>query len=208
VTTVQTKDMATANILTIPAGAGRAIIETAAVIACPILGTDNFIRFCRERGLTLDRARLLRLERLGLFAPIFRVLTPPDDDAQPFLIPVRSGNNWIDNGWAWDTTAVPASHSVPEDKDQSQEGYYSIFQLDYLQLILTELTLHVHMDGFIHPGERKEIDGAPATTGGSDDDRGALRARVFEPGDCADARGRREGGALPAEPAPAAGELT
>jgi hypothetical protein len=53
-----------------------------------------------------------------VFAPVFRVRTPPDDDAPAFLIPMRSGNNWFDNGWAWDTTAVPSSYSVPDDKDR------------------------------------------------------------------------------------------
>lgn len=52
------------KLLTLPVNAGRAIVEAGAVIACPLLGTDRFIKFCRERGLSIDRERLLRLERL------------------------------------------------------------------------------------------------------------------------------------------------
>jgi hypothetical protein len=140
------------EILALPAGIGRRIIEAGAVIARPLLGTDNFVKFCRERGVSVDRERLLRLEKLGAFAPVFRVRTPPEE-VPPFSIPVRDGNNWFDAGWAWDTTGVPATYAVPDAKDRSQEGYYSVFQLDYLHFVLTQFTLSVHMDGFVEDGE-------------------------------------------------------
>jgi hypothetical protein len=92
VTDAQPKgERAAENLLTLPPAAGRAIIETNAVIACPLLGTDSFVTFCRDRGLSRDRGRLLRLERLGVFAPIFRVRTPPAN-ASPFYIPIRPDN--------------------------------------------------------------------------------------------------------------------
>ena len=64
------------NLLTISARAGRDIVEDAAVLACPLLGTDAFVRFARARALEIDCERLVRLERLGLFAPVFRVRAP------------------------------------------------------------------------------------------------------------------------------------
>lgn len=93
------------KLLTLPVNAGRAIVEAGALIACPLLGTDRFIKFCRERGLSINRDRLFRLERLGLFAPGFRVRTPKKE-TQPFNIPVRKGNNWFTKRWAWDTTGA------------------------------------------------------------------------------------------------------
>lgn len=133
------------KLLTLPVNAGRAIVEAGAVIACPLLGTDRFIKFCRERGLSIDRKRLLRLERLGLFAPVFRVRTPKKD-TPPFYIPVRKGNNWFTKKWAWDTSGIRLAYKVPDHKDQAQEGYYSIFQIDYLHIVLQEMTLQVQMD--------------------------------------------------------------
>ncbi len=82
------------ELLTIPARAGRAIVESDAVLACPLRGTDRFVKFCSDRGLQINRERLVRLERLGLFGPVFRVRTPPSE-AVPFYIPVRPGNNWF-----------------------------------------------------------------------------------------------------------------
>lgn len=54
------------KLLTIPARAGRAIVESGAMIVCPLLGTDLFVKFCSDRGRQIDQERLTRLERLGL----------------------------------------------------------------------------------------------------------------------------------------------
>ncbi len=136
------------NLLSIPPQAGRVIVETGSVIACVLLGTDRFVNFCRERGLSVDRDRLLRVERLGLFAPIFRV-RHPDEDVAAFSIPVRDGQNWFGKGWAWDTTSVASSHYIPDVADQTLEGYYSIFQIDHLDAVLSSMTLPVNLDSYL-----------------------------------------------------------
>ncbi len=136
------------NALTVPPNAGRAIVEDGAMVACPLLGTDNFLRFCTRRGLAIDRRRLLRLERLGLFAPVFRVAAPREHTA-PFTIPPRNGNNWFAKGWAHDTTAVPPSYEVPSVTGRTCEGYYSVFQVWHLHLVLTELSLSIHLDSHL-----------------------------------------------------------
>lgn len=136
------------NLLQAPPNAGRLIVESAAVLACPLLDTEKFVQFCRDRDLNIDRARLLRLERLGLFAPVFRVRAP-STRGQSFHIPVRKGNNWFDKGWAWDTTRIPFEHEIPSDRITTQQGYYSIFQIDWLRLVLNEMTLHVQMDAYL-----------------------------------------------------------
>lgn len=134
--------------LTIPHKAGRAIVESGAVLACPLVGTDPFVRFCSDRGLAIDRERLIRLERLGLFAPVFRVRTPKRP-APPFRIPPGKDHNWFTKRWARDTTAIPPNHDVPAHTDRTREGYYSIFQIDHLHVVLTGLTLDVRLDSFL-----------------------------------------------------------
>ena len=143
-------------LLSIPPNAGRKIVEVGAVIACPLLGTDQFVRFCSERGLSINRERLLRLEHLGLFAPIFRVRTP-EKGTPPFYIPVREDVNWFEMGWAWDTTGVPLAHEVPDHEDQTQEGYYSIFQINYLYMVLQKLTVQIRVDSYLGFDEQKSI---------------------------------------------------
>ena len=146
-----------AELLSIPHKAGRAIVESGALFACPLLGTHGFLRFCSDRGLAIDRERLIRLERLGLFAPVFRVRTPKKP-AAAFRIPPAKGNNWFTKRWARDTTAVPGSHEVPHHTDRTREGYYSIFQIDHLHLVLTELTLHVRLDSYLDRGAGVAVD--------------------------------------------------
>lgn len=145
------------NILTLPHNIGRTIVKEVALIACPLLGTDSFLKFCKDRGLSLNRERLIRLERLGLFAPVYRVRTPKQA-GQRFSLPPTKDNDWFKKGWAWDTTSVKNSHTIPDSKDRTQEGYYSIFQIDYLDLILNGMTLSVSMDEFLETSETREID--------------------------------------------------
>ena len=141
-----------------PPNIGRYIIETAGIIARDLLGTDDFVRFCQDRDLRVDRARLLRLERLGLFAPVLRVRTPDDESAPPFVVPIREGGNWFERGWAWDTTANTGTHPIPEDNDPSQEAYYSIFQVGWLDNCLNMVSLEVHGDLYLQDARRPQID--------------------------------------------------
>lgn len=143
--------------LAIPTGAGRVIVESGAMIVRPLLGTDPFVKFCSDRGLQIDQERLTRLERLGLFGPVFRVRTPPSK-AAPFYIPLRPGNNWFTKGWAYDTTRVPQNHTVPAHTDRTQAGYYSTFQIEHLHLVLTELTLHVLLDDYLDRDDSRPVD--------------------------------------------------
>ena len=145
------------KLLTMPDKAGRAIVESSAVFACRLLGTNDFVKFCSKRGLKIDRQRLIRLERLGLFAPVFRVRTPKRK-TEPFHIPLCKGNNWFTKKWAYDTTCVPQNHAVPVHTDRNQEGYYSVFQIDYLQVVLMELTFQVQMDDFFDREDGKTVD--------------------------------------------------
>ena len=145
------------NNLILPSNVGRAIVKEGALIACPLLGTDELIKFCKARGLSLDRERLIRLERLGLFAPIFRVQTPPHAPRR-FEIPPPADNDWFKKGWAWDTTSVRAAHAIPDSKDRSHEAYYSIFQIGHLGHILNLMSLSVSMDYFLEAAEMAEVD--------------------------------------------------
>ena len=148
------------TLLTIPVGAGRAIVETAAMLQCPLLGTNRFVKYCTDRGLRISRERLVRLERLRVFAPVFRVRTV-DEAQSPLTITPGGGDiSWFDAGWAYDTTTVPATHPVPEYSDQSHEAYYSIFQIHHLEDVLNALSLHVELDSYVDRDDSESFDWA------------------------------------------------
>lgn len=144
------------NIIGLPPNIGRVIVRTGTVIACPLLGTDRFVKYCKDRGLSINRERLLRLERLGLFAPVFRVRTPKTN-APAFSIPPDPKKDWFKKRWAWDTTSVTKAHEIPDHKDRTQEGYYSIFQLDHLQIVLASMALSVQLDRYLESTASKTI---------------------------------------------------
>jgi hypothetical protein len=64
------------ELLSIPDNIGWKIVENSRLIACPLLGTDDFVKFCSSRGYALTRDRLLGFEKLGFFSPVFRVKAP------------------------------------------------------------------------------------------------------------------------------------
>ena len=136
------------KLLRIPTGAGQAIAETGAVAAAPLLASDRFAKFATDRDLRLDSRRLLRLERLGLFKPVFRVRTPTEDVPE-LSLPPTPDNNWFEKGWAYDTTGISAYEIPSNPKDG--EAYYSRFQLDHLAIVLSSLSLNVHLDSYLDP---------------------------------------------------------
>ena len=62
---------------------------------------DRFVEFCRERGLFINRERLIRLECLGLFAPVFRVRMPKIKTLDSCISPgspIKSGTSVGNDG--------------------------------------------------------------------------------------------------------------
>ena len=143
--------------LSIPPEAGRKIVEQEALFARPLLAMDAFVSYSTKRGLKISRERLIRLERLGAFSPVFRVCTP-GQNAYPFRIPIVKSRNWFTKGWAIDTTSVTAKWPIPEHNDRMHEAYYSVFQLFHLESVLSELYLEIQLDSILEQGRRDGID--------------------------------------------------
>ncbi|MDE0412356.1 MAG: hypothetical protein OXI37_09120 [Gammaproteobacteria bacterium] len=147
----------TGNLLTIPNGIGENILKRGGLIAKPLLGTDKFCKYCRECGLEIDRARLLRLERLKIFAPIFRVQMP-DRDETKLLLPLDESDEWFKSGRAWDTSGMDLDYEVPDDSNRDLEAYYSAFQIDHLDTILSSMTISMQTDRFLCRSEKEPFD--------------------------------------------------
>jgi hypothetical protein len=64
------------------------IIENELVISCPFLSTDQFISYCKDRGIRTSRKQLEQFEKLGIFYPIARVQYPK----------IKTKIEYIDNG--------------------------------------------------------------------------------------------------------------
>jgi hypothetical protein len=52
------------------------MIENEFFIACPLLSIDQFISYCKDRGIQTSKEQLEQFEKLGIFYPIARVRYP------------------------------------------------------------------------------------------------------------------------------------
>ncbi len=64
------------------------IIENEFFIICQLLPTDQFISYCKDRGMRTSREQLEQFEKLGLFYPIARIRYPK----------IKVKIEYIDNG--------------------------------------------------------------------------------------------------------------
>jgi len=144
--------------LKIPQNVGQTIVEGGAMFCCMLMNTKKFIKFCRDCGIRISHQRLLRLEQLGVFAPLFRVQAPKES-VNPFHIPPGTSDNWFTKGWAIDTSAVPSNHIIPDRADKRCEGYYSMFQIYHLNVVLSILNIPFDLESFIDWPESQSING-------------------------------------------------
>lgn len=135
------------DLLRIPVDAGRLLLQSGGLVLCHYLKTEKFAQFCRDRGIAISADRLLTLERLGLFSPVFR-LRQPDEDRAPLALPITS-SEWFERGWALDT-AAGLPHWIPDKQGSDTEAYYSMFQIASLQLVVAEYTLEVSLEEYLH----------------------------------------------------------
>ena len=142
--------------LKIPQNVGQTIVEGGAMFCCMLMNTKKFIKFCRDCGIRISHQRLLRLEQLGVFAPLFQVQAPKES-VNPFRIPPGTSDNWFTKGWAIDTSAVPSNHIVPDRADKRCEGYYSMFQIYHLNVVLDRLNIPFDLESFIDWPESQSI---------------------------------------------------
>ena len=144
------------SLLTIPQNVALNILKGNGIVACPLLSTDKFVKFSKERDLAVDKERLLRFERLGLFSPLLRIRTPHKKDASPLILPLGKDDKWFKEGWAWDTTTLSRNYEVPDPKNREHEAYYSAFQIFHLEIVLSAMNFSLHMDSFLD--HEKEVD--------------------------------------------------
>lgn len=134
------------KLVSLPSEIGRWLVEHGCFRAVPFLKAEKFATYAKDRGLPVSRSRLMRLERLRAFRPMFRVRMP-DEHVKRLDVPPTSDNNWFEKGWAWDTTTT--NYTVPDDKDRTHEAYYSIFQVEWLRQVLNDLDFNMQIDAFI-----------------------------------------------------------
>jgi hypothetical protein len=129
-----------------------AIIENEWFIVCDLLPADQFIKFCRDRGIDTSREQLEQLERVGLFYPVARVRYPKVtvkieysedrktlrhlgvleegeawggetiEDYAAFYFNRQYNEDWLRNDWLWE----PQSRKFEPWSSFLEEGDYRV----------------------------------------------------------------------------------
>jgi len=144
------------NILTIPDGIVKHILSRGGTTVFKLLNADKFVDYCKQRDLDVDRDRLLSLERLGLFVPMFRINI--EGCKEQIRIPIDYNSSYFEDGTIIDTYGNMGKYHIPDLDNINCQAYYSVFQIDGLYLTLTSLTMRVRLDSYIDPIEAEGID--------------------------------------------------
>jgi hypothetical protein len=148
-----TAEMSDADLLAIPPNAATLLLRNGGVYLCRPLRSREFVRFCKERGIKIDAARLLRFERLGIFAPLFRVYR--SNARKPLRLPLTT-TRWFKKGYAIDTTSGQP-HTIPRQNEDDSEAYYSRFQIASLISTVAQFTATINLESFLDSNDFDEV---------------------------------------------------
>ena len=134
----------------VPASPGQLILDDVAMRLRPMLQADDFVKLCQARNLQVSAELLRSLEELRLFAPIFRITGPEDED----LVLRFDGSPTVDafnEGLIEDPSAPGAEHAVPAVDDSTSMAFYSEFQIWPLERLLSETTVTFQIHDLLGP---------------------------------------------------------
>ena len=112
-----------------------------------LLKLKNFADHCQKQGISVNKKRLLNLERLGAFKPIVRFVNDGSISAG-MRFPNSDVGEWFDQGIAIDCLAPGTEYNMPAE-DVETEAFYSPFQIFDLICALTGLTINVQLDEYL-----------------------------------------------------------
>jgi hypothetical protein len=158
-----------------PANLLDLLINHDAFRVCRIMPEREFIRYCKERNIKVDSARLRQFERIGVFRPLLRVFRPEITykmetgehgwcyagelqegeewggetrvEIAEFDPSTRAARNWRKEGLIWVPGQCNCEHEATIDTlAERHEAYYSRFQILPLDGIVTMLTMSVQLE--------------------------------------------------------------
>ena len=156
------------------------LINHDAFRVCRIMPEREFIRYCKDRNIDVDPARLRQFERIGVFRPLFRVFRPEltykiEEDEHgwryageleegeewdgetrveiaEFDPSTRSARNWREERLIWVPGQGDWEHQATIDTlSEQHEAYYSRFQILPLDRVVTMLTMSVQLEWATSP---------------------------------------------------------
>lgn len=131
---------------------GLLLLQSDSLMTVSFRDAADFSKYCRERGVYVSVERLNRLERLGVFRPLFRVFHRDGLDRR-LRFPNGNIADWISADAIVETYDPAIQYEVPPCGSIDSIAYYSVFQIDHLDKVLAELQLIVHLDSIADESE-------------------------------------------------------
>ena len=123
------------------------ILDDVAMRMRPLLMRDEFVRFCKDRNLTVSREQLHRFEELRVLAPVIRIASRADEGIVLHLDGTPTASDF-DAGWITDASAPGATYTLPSIDDHTSMAFYSAFQIWTLERVLRDTTRSFHLDEY------------------------------------------------------------
>ena len=135
----------------IPPSPGQMILDDVAMRLSPLLTRDNFVKFCKQRNLTVSHDQLLRFEELRVFTPVIRIANRVGD-AHGLHVDGSSTAADFEAGRVLDTSAPGAACVLSDSDDSESMPLYSAFQVWALERVLQGTTSSLGLEQYVEAG--------------------------------------------------------
>lgn len=115
------------------------ILDEVAMRLSLLMTPDEFIRFARDRNLSVSREQLHGFEKNRVFVPVFRIASAFPEGKTLYLDGSPTAPDF-EAGWVVDTSAPGATYTVPDIDDPECMAFYSPYQLWALERVLRGTT--------------------------------------------------------------------
>ena len=112
----------------VPPNPGQMILDEVAMRLSPLMTRDEFIRFCKDRNLSVSREQLHEFEKNRVVVPVVRV-GPGLPEGHSLYLDGSPTAPDFEAGWVVDTSAPGETYALPDIDDPDCMAFYSPYQL-------------------------------------------------------------------------------
>ncbi|MDE0473259.1 MAG: hypothetical protein OXI50_01755 [Gammaproteobacteria bacterium] len=132
------------------------IFDDVAMRLRPLLTTQEFVRFCKDRNISVSLELLHRFEELHVFTPVIRIAGPDDEDLVLHFDGTPTASEFA-KGWIVDASAPGATYPLPDIEAPTSMAFYSAFQVWALEKVLHGTTRTLRLDEYTGP-DAEDVD--------------------------------------------------
>ena len=126
------------------------ILDEVAMRLSPLMTRHEFIRFAKDRNLSVSREQLHGFEKNRVFVPIVRIARGLPEGHRLYIDGSPTAPDF-EEGWVVDTSMPGATYTLPDIDDPDCMAFYSPYQLWALERVLRETTRSLDLGAHVGP---------------------------------------------------------